>query len=809
MTQPPQALERSRRRRGQIDSGSTHWLPSPTTPGSGRFPVAHTSFVGRDTELVELAGLLGVSRLLTLVGPGGVGKTRLALAAAEAGAPLYRNAIAFVDLASVTVRGRVVDAIAAALGVREHHSRPLREALFGWLQPKHLLLVLDNCEHLVHECADLIADLLEYSPDLWILATSREPLGVAGETVWRVPSLDVPDLRQSPTVESIREVEAVRLFVDRACAVESSFRLSDANALAVAQICVQVDGIPLAIELAAARVQLLTPQELSTRLAEPLQLLRRNSRIAPARHQTLRATLDWSCALLSVTEQQLFARLSVFVGSWPLEAAEAICSGDAIEREQILDLVGQLVDKSLVTVAHRDTTRYRLLEPDRQYAAEWLNQAGCAEPMRDRHLEWYLDLVEQAEPEWWGPRQTDWLERLEDAHENLRAALTWSSTNARDVEAGLRLAAALWRFWDMRGHLSEGCDHLRNMLNRTGTDGFPRAQARALAVLGYLATIRGSRDEAQVALEEAKRLWREIGDQAGLAVTLFYAGLFKAWSQSEIEPAETLLIDSLRLAEQSGPKWMVYIDLIRLGDLARLRGDGARAEELLRKSLELVEAADDRWSRGRCLHSLGAVRLMRHDSAGARNLLLESLSLAIGLHDWRGMSYAVDGLACVAAAEGRAKLSAGLFGTAEALRASIGDLVSAVFDRDRDRGIAMARASLGEAAFHEAWLASRTVSDDKAWLTATQLVAEAETGKRELPGRNRDSAVGQLSHREREVAGLIARGLTNREIATHLVIAERTASNHVLHILDKLSFHSRTQIAVWATEQGLLMDAQR
>ena len=583
------------------------WLvpPRPTTPLSGRFPVAHTSFVGRDAELIELARLLGVNRVLTLVGPGGVGKTRLALAAAEAAAPLYRNGIAFVDLASLSVHGLVVDAIAAALGVREHHNRPVREALFGWLQPKHLLLVLDNCEHLVQECADLIADLLQHSPDLWVLATSREPLGVAGETVWRVPSLDVPDLRQSPTLESIREVEAVRLFVDRAFAVESRFRLSDANAPAVAQICVQVDGIPLAIELAAARVQLLTPQELSTRLAEPLQLLSRNSRIAPARHQTLRATLDWSCALLSATERQLFARLSVFVGSWPLEAAEAICSGDGIGREQILDLVGQLVDKSLVTVARGYTTRYRLLEPVRQYAAEWLNQAGCAEQMRDRHRDWYLRLVEQAEPEWWGPRQTNWLERLEDAHENLRAALIWSSTNARDVEAGLRLAAALWRFWDMRGHLSEGCDQLHDMLSRTGTDRFPRARARALAVLGYLATIRGSRGEAQAALQEAERLWREIGDQAGLAVTLFYAGLFRAWNQSEIGPAETLLTDSLRLAQQSGPDWMVYIDLMRLGDLARLRGDGSRADELLRTSLGLVEAADDRWSRGAMLAQSG------------------------------------------------------------------------------------------------------------------------------------------------------------------------------------------------------------
>jgi non-specific serine/threonine protein kinase len=513
--------------------------------------------------------------------------------------------------------------------------------------------------------------------------------------------------------------------------------------------------------------------------------------------------------LLSPPEQQLFARLSVFVGSWPLEAAETICSGDGIGREQILDLVSQLVDKSLVTVAHGDTTRYRLLEAVRQYAAEGLNQVGCAEQMRDRHREWYLQLVEQAEPGCWGSSQTAWLERLEDAHDNLRAALTWSSTNAPDVEPGLRLAAALWRFWDMRGYISEGCDHLRKVLSRSGTDGFPHARARALAVLGYLATIRGSRGEAQTALQEAERLWRDMGDQAGLAITLFYAGLFKAWNQSEIGPAESLMNESLRLAQQSGPEWLIYIDLMRLGDLARLHGDGPQAEELLRRGLTLAEAADDRWSRARCLHSLGAVRLMRNDSAGARNLLLESLSLAIGLHDARGMSYAVDGLACVAAAEGRSKVSAGLFGTAEALRASIGDLVSAIFDRDRERGIAMARASLGEAAFHQAWLAARTVSDDKALLTAAQLVAKADSDIRELPVDVRDSAVGQLTHREREVAALIARGHTDRQVAAQLVIAERTASNHVLHILDKLGFHSRAQIAAWATEQGLFIDAQR
>jgi predicted ATPase/DNA-binding CsgD family transcriptional regulator len=777
---------------------------------SGRLPVAHTSFVGRDTQLAELGREFGVSRLLTLVGPGGVGKTRLALAAGEAAASVYRNGVAFVDLASSTDPRLVVQTIAAALGLHEQHSQPLREALIGWMQPKHLLLVLDNCEHLVQECAELVADLLQRVPELWILATSREPLGVAGETLWRVPPLNVPDLQQLPTLESLGEIEAVRLFVSRARAVEATFRLTDSNAPAVAGICVQLDGIPLAIELAAARVPLLTPRELSTRLAEPLQVLTRNSRIAPARHQTLRATLDWSYELLSATEQQLFARLSVFVGTWPLEAAEAICAGDGIAREQVLDLLGQLVDKSLVTVSGDDTTRYRLLEPVRQYAAEWLNKTGDPVPMRDRHRGWCLRLVEQAEPEWFGPRQTSWLQRLEQEHDNLRAALTWSSTNAAGGEAGLRLGAALWRFWDMRSYLSEGSDYLRSILSRTGADASPRARARALAVLGYLASLRGSRSEAQAALEEAERLWRAIGDPTGLAVTLFYAGLFKAWTQAEIGPAESLLADCLRLARRSGPEWLIYIALMRLGDLARLRGEGARAEDLLGASLVLAGAANDRWSRARCLHSLGAVRLMRHDGAQARSLLLESLSLAIGLQDRRGISYAVDGLACVAAAEGQAILSASLFGTAQALRESMGDPVSAVFDRDRERGIAMARASLGEAAFHAAWVAARGVSSDQALATAAQLVAGAEIASRgpvSVPAHV--PALAQVTHREREVASLIARGLTDREIASQLAISERTACNHVSHILTRLNFRSRAQVAAWATEQGLAEEATR
>jgi non-specific serine/threonine protein kinase len=529
-------------------------------------------------------------------------------------------------------------------------------------------------------------------------------VGVPGETVWRLPPLALPDLAQGPNVKSVGQIEAVQLFLDRARSAQPSFVLDEHNAQAVAEVCVRLDGIPLAIELAAVRVKLLTPTDLARRLNEPLRVLTHGGRTAPARQQTLRATLEWSYGLLPEAERRLLARLSVFAGGWTLSAAETVCAGGPIGGELVLELLAQLVDKSLVVVDdHLETARYRMLAPVRHYAAERLDEAGTVATVRDHHRAWYLQLVDQAEPEWFGPRQAIWSARLEQEHDNLRAALAWSLTGRGEAGNGLRLGAGLWRFWDMRGYLTEGSDYLRGLLALAPSVPVSRARARALTVAGYLATLRGDHAEARQRLDEAVAAWQALADDGGLAAAVFYLGLLAAWSRADIQAADSYLTRSLALARRAPTSWVTYFSLMRLADLARLRGDAARAQALLDESRALTEAVGDGWSRGRCLHSLGLVKLACGDYAQARRLLCESLSLAIGLQDRRGIVYALEGLGSVAIAEGQADRAARLLGRAEALRGSMGSVVSAVFDAGRELGIRTVREQLGEAAFERAW----------------------------------------------------------------------------------------------------------
>ena len=416
-------------------------------PDRHRLPHPLTTFVGRARELDDLRRLLeapGGPRLLTLTGPGGVGKTRLALQAArealERAPAAYPEGVCLVDLAPVRDAGLVPQTVAAAVGVREEPDRELLATLTNALRPRRLLLVVDNCEHLVEACARLAEALLQACPGLRILATSRELLGVAGETARRVPSLRLPDpsrLRRPPPAEALRGYEAVRLFVDRAQAVQSSFRLTEQNAPAVARICAQLDGIPLAIELAAGRLPALSAEQLAARLEDRFRLLTGGSRTALPRHQTLRAAVDWSHALLREPERVVFRRLAVFAGGWTLEAAEAVCAGGAIEAPAVVDLLTQLVAKSLVLAEeHGGAVRYRLLETLRQYAHGQLDDAGEGPGVRARHLTWYLALAERAAPELRGPQQVAWLDRLEAELDNVRVLLDWSTREGRRSGGG-------------------------------------------------------------------------------------------------------------------------------------------------------------------------------------------------------------------------------------------------------------------------------------------------------------------------------------------------------------------------------------
>ena len=449
---PPQSLRRLR----AVESVEAEpALRTPERP-THNLPLELSSFVGREKELAEVKRLLENNRLLTLTGSGGCGKTRLALAAAGELVEGFADGVWLVELASLADASLVPQAVASTLGVREQTGRSPTESLSDYLGSKRVLLVLDNCEHLVEACAELAEALLHSCPELRILATSREALGITGEVAWLVPSLSLPDLRRLPAVESLYQYESARLFVERTTAVNPTFALTEQNASAVAQVCYRLDGIPLAIELAAARTKVLTVEQIAVRLDDSFGLLSAGSRTAMPRQRTLHATMDWSHELLPDEERALFRRLAVFAGGFTLEAAESVCSGEDLERDEVLDLLSHLVDKSLVVAWEvSGEARYRLLETVQQYAWEKLSEPGETERFRERHAGYYLALAEEAEPELKGAGQVAWLERLEWERDNLRAAMAWLLERGA-LEEAARLGWALWLFWGIRAHFAEG-----------------------------------------------------------------------------------------------------------------------------------------------------------------------------------------------------------------------------------------------------------------------------------------------------------------------------------------------------------------
>jgi predicted ATPase/DNA-binding SARP family transcriptional activator len=486
----------------------------PPEAGKHNLSGSLTSFVGREREKKEVERLLGTSRLLTITGTGGCGKTRLAQEVARDLVNAYADGVYLTELASLSESTLVPQAVAEALGVREQPGSSLTDTLADSLSAKTLLLVLDNCEHLVEACAHLVETLLKACPELRILTTSREPLGAAGEVIWQVPSLSGPSPLLRHALEELEGYESVRLFVERARYRNPAFLLDQQNARAVAEICRKLDGIPLAIELAAARAGL-SVEQIAARLDDPLRLLTGGNRTATPRQRTLRGALDWSYELLVGFERVLFRRLSVFAGGFSLEAAETVSSGEGIEEEDVLDLLSRLVDKSLVVseATGDGGVRYRMLEPVRQYAQERLEESGEGDALRGRHAAFFLALAEVAESKLVEPDQVSWFERLEREHDNLRAALR-NALDRGKVEPGLRVGGAIWRFWYARGHLSEGRRWLEEALAQPGT---APARAKALRGAGALAWAQGDYARAETLFEESLALRRELGDRQGVA----------------------------------------------------------------------------------------------------------------------------------------------------------------------------------------------------------------------------------------------------------------------------------------------------
>jgi predicted ATPase/DNA-binding NarL/FixJ family response regulator len=778
-------------------------------------PLELSSFVGREKELSEVKRVLEDTRLLTLTGSGGCGKTRLALeAAAGVLAEGFEDGVWLVELAPLADPSLVAQAVAFTIKVREQPGRSLTETLSEHLGSKRLLLVLDNCEHLVEACAALAEALLRSCPELRILATSREALGLTGEVAWPVPSLSLPDLRRLPEVESLTLYESSRLFVERAVAVRPSFALSAQNAAAVVQVCYRLDGIPLALELAAARMKVLPVEQIADRLDDCFGLLTAGGRTAMPRHKTLHATMDWSHDLLPEEERVLFRRLSVFSSGFSLEAAESVCAGENLERDEVLGLLSHLVDKSLVVARERDgEARYRLLETVRQYGQEKLEGdedagkmpavprmdtvSGEAGRVRERHARHYLALAHEAEPELKGERQVAWLERLEREHDNLRSAMRWLLERGEPGEVA-GLGWALWLFWGIRGHFAEGRRWMEQALSAKGSARPASARAKALYVEGMMANYQGDHRSAELLLEESLGLFRDVEDKLGTAYALSNAG-FAALGQGQHQRAVTIIEEAVDLFLEEGEKWGAAMMLGFLAVAWRDRGDHGRAKRLAERGLALSWEVGERQAISAALYTLATLAQAERDHERARDLLDEGLKLSAELGNETDVARYLEGLAAVAASEGRIVRAARLWGAAEALLEKIEVGVHTyVPDRSLHRSqVAAARARLDEKAFAAAWAEGRAMTSEGA--IAYVLEREATAG----PTAPEPYPAG-LSVREVEVLRLVAAGLTNAEVAGKLFVSPRTVNWHLGSIYRKLGFHSRAEAARFAVEHGLL-----
>jgi predicted ATPase/class 3 adenylate cyclase len=634
-------------------------------------PAQLTSFIEREQVMAEVKQLLATTRLPTLTGSGGCGKTRLAL---QVGADLveeYADGVWLVELAALADPGQVPQTVAAALGVREEPNRPLTQTLLDDLRPKQVLLVLDNCEHLLSACAHLADPLLRGCPHLRLLATSREALGITGEQTYRVPSLSLPDLPHLPPLERLHEFEAVQLFADRAGLVRSDFTLTEANAAAVVQVCRRLDGIPLAIELAGARVRVLSVEQVAARLDDRFRLLTGGSRTALPRQQTLRALIDWSYDLLSEPERVLLRRLSVFAGGWTLEAAEGVCGGDGIDEWEILDLLTELVDKSLVVAAEQgEEVRYRLLETIRQYGQEKRAGSGEEQGLRGRHRDWFLGLAEQAAREWESAAQEQWLERLEREHDNVRAALGWS-VECGEAAAGLQLGTALYRFWEVRGYLAEGRERLAALLAVGEASERTVAHAKALNAAAFLASRQGDYEATRALCEESLVVGREVGDKRVMASSLNILG-HVAIDHGDTGAAWALYEESLRLWRELGDTQGIAMVLNNLGSVTFYEGDYQAARALHEETLVLRRQMGAKHGIATSIANLAEVARHEGDWERARAVWAESLPLFGEMGDRGRVAEGLQGVAAVSGAQGQRRRAVRLLGAAEALREAIG-----------------------------------------------------------------------------------------------------------------------------------------
>ncbi|HEY7919759.1 MAG TPA: LuxR C-terminal-related transcriptional regulator [Streptosporangiaceae bacterium] len=855
-------------------------MTSAAPPAPGNLPAEPNSFIGRERDLSELALLLSDVRALTLCGPGGIGKTRLAVRLACDLVPEFPDGAWLVELADTADADLLPRRVAATFGILEEQDRPLIATLAEALRARRLLLVLDTCEHIVDACAELVQQLLASCPSLRVIATSREPLRVRGETVWRVPPLSVPTGLDPLSLADLARHEALQLFAERASAARSGFALGSENAEAVARLCLTLDGMPLAIELAAARVRALSVEQIASRLDDRFRLLASGDRTAPARQQTLRAAVDWSYELLSEPEQILLRRLSVFAG-WNLDMAEEVCADEQIPAGTVLDLMAALIDKSLVTFDHelRGESRYRLLDTIKEYAASRLAASGEADELRLRHRDYLLRygewVVSQAfvrgAPSW--PERVAMYRAIAADLANYRLALA-TSLRRGDIAEGLRMCGAMRNPWVTHGDVTEGAEWFDRFLvsaaglppevrgpalvfrgdlafeqqdyptvDRCAREGLElcRAagdphEAAALRLLAVATLRAGNLAEAVARVDEAATTAHKIGNvwEEGLALSIKAAGLARLAMLREAQRTYEAALDVLR--DNNG--WGVAQVRVGLGGVARARGDYQAAISHYQGALSLYQEIDARPEIARCLAGIASVALIQGDLGLCRASLTESLALSLATGQRLPVARGLEAFAALEARAGDAERAARLAGAALELRSAAGHPPSAGAGARLEDLLDPARRSLGELRATALLDEGRAMSADEAVAYAMGSPAagrSAANGAAAAPGWPRPRAGGgngqaggapaaggsasgvagpaagaaagtaavpsTLTPREREIAALIARGLSNRAIAEELVISQATVARHVANMLTKLGFSSRAQVAAWMARQ--------